>query len=79
MKAKRVVLSTKSFWVKVLFCFSTTLLLVYVLREVNSDVRPSMPFLYDILDTARRRYMMCVMVVRESTCLTRTEVDEYVA
>jgi len=28
---------------------------VYVLREVNSDARPSTPFLYDILDTAKEK------------------------
>ena len=49
--AKRAMLSTRSFWGKVLFCFSTTLSLVYVLREVDSDMGPSMPFLYDMLDT----------------------------
>ena len=55
VKAKRAVLSTRSFWVKILFCFSTTLSLVYVLREVDSDLRSSMPFLYDILDTAKEK------------------------
>ena len=69
VKAKKAVLSTRSFWPKVLFCFSTTLPLVYVLREVDSDVRPSMPFLYDMLDTAKEE--MCEMAVRGSTCLTR--------
>ena len=60
VKAKRAVLSTRSFWAKILFCFSTTLPLVYILREVDSDVRPSMPFLYDILDTAKEKiYDVC--------------------
>ena len=55
VKVKRAVISTRSFWAKVLFCFSTTLPLVYVLQEVDSDVRPSMPFLYDMLDTAKEK------------------------
>jgi len=28
---------------------------VYVLREVDSDVRSSTPFLYDMLDTAKEK------------------------
>ena len=55
VKAKRVVLFTRSFWGKVLFCSSNTLSLAYVLREVDSDVKLSMPFLYDILDTAKEK------------------------
>jgi len=50
-----VVLSTRSFWAKVLFCFSTTLSLVYVLREVDPNVRSSMHFLYDMLDNAKEK------------------------
>ena len=55
VKVKRAVIFTGSFWAKILFCFSTTLSLVYVLREVNSDVRPSISFLYDMLDTAKEK------------------------
>jgi len=55
VKAKRVVLSTRSFWAKTLFCFSIIHPLVYVLRELDSDVRPSMHFLYDMLDTAKKK------------------------
>jgi len=38
-----------------MFCFSTTLPLVYVLREVDSDLRPSMPYLYEMMDNAKEK------------------------
>ena len=57
VKVKRAVISTRSFWAKVLFCFSTTLPFVYVLREVDSDVRQPMSFLYDMFDNAKEKIL----------------------
>ena len=55
VKAKRAMLSTRSFLGKILFCFSTTLLLMYVLGEMDSNVRLSMSILYDMFDTEKEK------------------------
>ncbi|XP_020274987.1 uncharacterized protein LOC109849556 [Asparagus officinalis] len=55
VKVRNTILYCRSFWGRVMFCFITTLPLVHVLREVDSDVRPSMPLLYEMMDSAKEK------------------------
>ena len=43
-----------TFWVRDIFC-STTLPLVYVIQEVDSNVRPFMPYLYTMMDSTKEK------------------------
>ncbi|CAN6557378.1 unnamed protein product [Malus baccata var. baccata] len=53
--AKHHVLHDRKFWVRVSFCIKGVLPLVCVLREVDSDERPPMGFIYKLMDAAKEK------------------------
>ena len=55
MKAKNIVLYDRAFWGCLLFCVITSVPLVCVLREFDSETRPSMPYLYESLDRVKEK------------------------
>ncbi|KAL6494357.1 hypothetical protein OROGR_031157 [Orobanche gracilis] len=48
--AKRIVVNDPNFWPYVAFCVKTVVLLVSVLREVDSEERPAMGYIYELMD-----------------------------
>ena len=55
LKAKNIVLYARAFWGLLLFCVITSVPLGFVLREVDFETRPSMPYLYESLDRAKEK------------------------
>ena len=44
-----------NFWPYFAFCIKTTVPLVNVLREVNSEERPAMGYIYELMDSAKEK------------------------
>ena len=44
-----------NFWPPVAFCIKTTVPLVSVLREVDSEERPAMGYIYELMDSAKEK------------------------
>ena len=44
-----------NFWPHVAFCIKTTIPLVSVLREVDSGERPTMGYIYELMDLAKKK------------------------
>ena len=55
VKAQSIVLFDPKFWSHVAFCIKTTILLVCVLREVDSEERPAMGYIYELMDSAKKK------------------------
>ncbi|KAL6560117.1 hypothetical protein OROHE_006355 [Orobanche hederae] len=51
--AKRIVVNDPNFWPYVAFCVKTDVPLVSVLREVDSQERPAMGYIYELMDRAK--------------------------
>ena len=55
MKARSTVLFDPNFWPHVAFCIKTTVPLVSVLREVESEERLAMGYIYELMDSAKEK------------------------
>ncbi|KAJ9693656.1 hypothetical protein PVL29_009554 [Vitis rotundifolia] len=55
MKTRSTVLFDPNFWPHVAFCIKTTVPLVSVLREVYSEERPAMGYIYELMDSAKEK------------------------
>ena len=55
VKARSRVLFDPNFWPHVAFCIKTTVPLVSVLREVDSEERPAMGYIYELMDSAKEK------------------------
>ncbi|CAN6687127.1 unnamed protein product [Malus baccata var. baccata] len=55
--AKHHVLHDREFWGRVSFCIKGVLPLVCVLREVDSEERPPMGFIYELMDAKKKKIM----------------------
>ena len=44
-----------NFWPHVAFCIKTTIPLVCVLREVDSKERPTIGYIYELMDSAKEK------------------------
>ncbi|KAL6583185.1 hypothetical protein OROMI_005263 [Orobanche minor] len=51
--AKRIVVNDPNFWPYVAFCVKSVVPLVSVLREVDSEERPAMGYIYELMDRAK--------------------------
>ncbi|KAL6583976.1 hypothetical protein OROMI_003265 [Orobanche minor] len=51
--AKRIVVNDPNFWPYVAFCVKYVVPLVSVLREVDSEERPTMGYIYELMDRAK--------------------------
>ncbi|RVW28383.1 hypothetical protein CK203_109064 [Vitis vinifera] len=55
VKTRSTVLFDPNFWPHVAFCIKTTVPLVSVLREVDSEERPVMGYIYELMDSAKEK------------------------
>ncbi|XP_059598393.1 uncharacterized protein LOC132255016 [Vitis vinifera] len=55
VKTRSTVLFDPNFWPHVAFCIKTTVPLVSVLREVDSEERPAMGYNYELMDSAKEK------------------------
>lgn len=55
IQVRAIVLFEKNFWSDVAFCVKGVLPLVCVLREVDSEVRPAMGYIYELMDAAKEK------------------------
>ncbi|KAI8555885.1 hypothetical protein RHMOL_Rhmol05G0208500 [Rhododendron molle] len=55
IKVRAIVLFDPKFWSNVAFCIKTTMPLVVVLREVDSEERPTMGYIYELMDSAKEK------------------------
>ena len=55
VKARSTVLFDPNFWPHVAFCIKTTVPLVSVLREVDSEERPAMGYIYELMNSAKEK------------------------
>ncbi|KAI8543885.1 hypothetical protein RHMOL_Rhmol08G0253400 [Rhododendron molle] len=55
IKVRAIVLFDPKFWSNVAFCIKTTMPLVVVLREVDSEERPAMGYIYELMDSAKEK------------------------
>ncbi|RVW96149.1 hypothetical protein CK203_037756 [Vitis vinifera] len=55
VKTQSTVLFDPNFWPHVAFCIKTTVPLVSVLREVDSEERPAMGYIYELMDLAKEK------------------------
>ncbi|XP_050380051.1 uncharacterized protein LOC126797469 [Argentina anserina] len=53
--ARAIVLFEKNFWSDVAFCVKGVMPLVCVLREVDSEIRPAMGYIYELMDAAKEK------------------------
>ncbi|KAL6579324.1 hypothetical protein OROMI_009540 [Orobanche minor] len=56
--AKRIVVNDLNFWPYVAFCVKSVVPLVSVLREVDSEERPAMGYIYELMDRAKETIKM---------------------
>ncbi|XP_028089531.1 uncharacterized protein LOC114289897 [Camellia sinensis] len=55
VKARATVLFDPKFWPNIAFCIKSTIPLVSVLREVDSEERPAMVYIYELMDLAKEK------------------------
>ena len=55
VKARSTILFDPNFWPHVAFCRKTTVPLVSVLRKVDSEERPAMSYIYELMDSAKEK------------------------
>ena len=55
VKTRSTVLFDPNFWPHVAFCIKTTVPLVSVLREVDSEERPAMGYIYELMDLPKEK------------------------
>ncbi|XP_019080698.2 uncharacterized protein LOC109123935 [Vitis vinifera] len=55
VKTRSTVLFDPNFWPHVAFCIKTTVPLVSVLREVDSEERPAMSYIYELMDSTKEK------------------------
>ena len=55
VKARSTMLFDPNFWPHVAFCIKTTVPLVSDLREVDSEERPAMGYIYELMDSAEEK------------------------
>ena len=55
VKAQSTMLFDPNFWPHVAFCIKTTIPLVSVLRDVDSKERPTMGYIYELMDSAKEK------------------------
>ncbi|XP_074577611.1 uncharacterized protein LOC141834060 [Curcuma longa] len=55
MKAKATVLFDPQFWPQLTYCIRSVVPLVYVLREVDSEEKPAMGFIYHLMKSAKEQ------------------------
>ncbi|WKA06353.1 hypothetical protein VitviT2T_024256 [Vitis vinifera] len=55
VKTRSTVLFDPNFWPHVAFCIKTTVPLVSVLREVDSEERPAKGYIYELMDSAKEK------------------------
>ena len=55
VKARSTVLFDPNFWPHVAFCIKTIVPLVSVLREVDSEERPVVGYIYELMDSAKEK------------------------
>ena len=55
VKARSAILFDPNFWLHVAFCIKTTIPLVSVLRDVDSKERPTMGYIYELMDLAKEK------------------------
>ncbi|XP_062027647.1 uncharacterized protein LOC133743660 isoform X3 [Rosa rugosa] len=55
IQVRAIVLFQSNFWSDVAFCVKGVLPLVCVLREVDSELRPAMGYIYELMDAAKEK------------------------
>ncbi|RVW34387.1 hypothetical protein CK203_092180 [Vitis vinifera] len=55
VKTRSTVLFDPNFWPHVVFCIKTTVPLVSVLREVDLEERPTMGYIYELMNSAKEK------------------------
>ena len=55
VKTRSIVLFDPNFWPHVAFCIKTTVPLVSVLREVDLEERPTMGYIYELMDSTKKK------------------------
>ena len=55
VKTRSAVLFDPNFWSHVVFCIKTIIPLVSVLKEVNSEERPTMGYIYELMDSVNKK------------------------
>ncbi|KAJ9698985.1 hypothetical protein PVL29_007853 [Vitis rotundifolia] len=55
VKTRSTVLFDLNFWPHVVFCIKITVPLVSILREVDSEERPAMGYIYELMDSAKEK------------------------
>ena len=67
--AKHHVLYDHEFWGRVSFCIKGVIPLVCVLREVDSEERPPMGFIYELMDAAKEKLQAILTKWRKNICV----------
>ncbi|XP_008221800.1 PREDICTED: uncharacterized protein LOC103321750 [Prunus mume] len=76
IRAHSTILYDVNFWSRVAFCIKSVIPLVSVLREVNSEERPAMRFIYELMDVAKEKIAFnCGKVERKYKPIWR-KIDE---
>ena len=55
IRAHSTIIYDVNFWSHVAFCIKSVIPLVSVLREVDSEERPAMGFIYELMDVAKEK------------------------
>ncbi|XP_019052476.1 PREDICTED: uncharacterized protein LOC109114395 [Nelumbo nucifera] len=76
VKVKQTIMFDGRFWPQVAFCVKTTLPIVVVLREVDSEVRPSMPYLYEMMDSAKEQIAFACGGIKSKYMPIWNKIDE---
>ncbi|CAL8115611.1 unnamed protein product [Prunus armeniaca] len=76
IRAHSTILYDVNFWSRVAFCIKSVIPLVSVLREVDSEERPAMGFIYELMDVAKEKIAFnCGKVERKYKPIWR-KIDE---
>ena len=74
VKARSTVLFDPNFWPHVAFYIKTTIQLVSVLRDVDSEERPAMGYIYEQMDSAKEKLHLIVGAWRENMAQFREKL-----
>ena len=75
VKARSTVLFDSNFWPHVAFCIKTTIPLVCVLREVDLEERPAMSYIYELMDSTKKKIAFNCGGVKRKYSPIRRKID----
>lgn len=76
IRVRAIIMFDPKFWPHVALCVKSTMPLVSVLREVDSEERPAMGFIYELMDSAKEKIALNCNNVKKRYAPIWKKIDE---